>query len=614
MSHIELISRLERLARALTVATCLGTSALFSGAAIAADLPYQASIVRETAYGPISGQLVNNDQTLLWRGVPYAKAPTGALRWKAPEAPEAWTDVRDATEHAALCAQIANGEPAGSEDCLSVDIYRPNSEKTGLPVLFFIHGGNNQGGTSEEINAEQLALNADAVVVSVNYRLGLLGFNNLPALKTGNGEEDSGNFTLLDISRALSWVKENATAFGGDGDNITVAGFSAGGRDVMAMLISPIFAGQFQKAISLSGGMTLADAGESTKLVAKAIAPLVVADKVKASEDEAYDWLLTSGADVRDYLESLSAERLAGLMTNAGIRMAVFPHLYNDGTVLPENGFDTQTYNSVPLIMLTGSSEFSLFARYDAEFAGESNEALLADTERLAELNFASGYGSKLYELFNASESAERMYDAYQAPIYTVRVAWGSDPAIVGETMAKLFGSFHGVWIPFVTERTTGFSGVFADAFDNPGAKDLATQFGTYIRNFLWSGDPNGAGVPDWKPWSAEQGGPTQLILDANANSAEITMSDERTAYDDVLKALDADTSISPEAKKHLIETVLDGRWFSRGLDVYYGNTNPGFRSSRPLAPDGGIVAARRTLFLRHGGGRHRAFMNRRQV
>ena len=573
MRFTESIGSLHGLVRALSLATLLSVGAL--GAASAADLAGQSGIVRQTAYGKVSGLLVNDDQTLLWRGVPYAKAPVGDLRWAAPQKPDAWTDVRDATEHATLCTQIANGEPAGSEDCLSVDVYRPNSEQADLPVLFFIHGGNNQGGTSEEINAEQLALNADAVVVSVNYRLGLLGFNNLPALKIGNDEEDSGNFTLLDISRALAWVKTNAAAFGGNGDNITVAGFSAGGRDVMAMLISPIFDGQFQKAISLSGGMTLADAGESTKLIAKAIAPLAVEDKIKANEDEAYAWLLTTGTDVRDYLESLSAERLAGLMTDAGIRMAVFPHLYNDGTVLPENGFDTTNYNSVPLMMMTGSSEFSLFARYDAEFAAESNEALLADAERLAELKFASGYGSKLYELFNAEESAERMFDNYKAPIYTVRVAWGSDPAIVGEQMATLFGSFHGVWIPFVTDRTTGFSGVFADAFDNPGAKDLAAQFGTYIRNFMWSGNPNGEGVPEWKPWTAVDSGPTQLILDANADSAEITMSDERSQYDDILKAMDADTSISPDAKTHLIETVLNGRWFSHGLDVYYGNTNP---------------------------------------
>ncbi|MEF2074655.1 carboxylesterase family protein [Consotaella aegiceratis] len=570
------VRRLEGLGRALTAASCLGTGALLaSGAATAADLAYHAGIVQGTAYGQVSGLLVNDDKTLLWRGVPYAKAPVGDLRWKASEKPDAWTGVRDATEHATLCTQIASGEVAGDEDCLNADIYRPNSDETGLPVLVYIHGGNNQTGTSEEINAEQLAVNANAVVVSVNYRLGLLGFNNLPALKTGDNIEDSGNFTLLDISRSLQWLKANIAAFGGNSENITVAGFSAGGRDVMAMLISPIFAGEFQKAISFSGGMTLADAGESAKLIARAIAPLVVEDKIKASEDEAYDWLLTSGADVGDYLDGLSAGRLAGLMSNAGIRMAVFPHLYNDGTVLPENGFDTASYNSVPLIMMTGSQEFSLFARYDAEFAGQGNDELLADAKRLAELKFAAGYGSKLYELFNAQESAQRMFDHYEAPIYTVRMAWGSDPAIVGEPMATLFGAFHGVWIPFVTDRTTGFSGLFPDAFANPGAKDLGGQFGSYIRNFLWSGDPNGEGLTRWKPWTGIDSGPTQLILDAGMDKANVTMSEERTAYDDVLKAIDADTSIAPEQKRHLIETVLDGRWFSLGLDRYYGNTNP---------------------------------------
>lgn len=550
-------------------------AAPFAIIAANAASPYTQGITAETAAGKLTGVEVNDGATLQWLGVPYAKAPVGALRWKAAQPLDASSAPIDATKAGPLCPQIASGKFVGSEDCLTLDISRPNSAEAGLPVLVYIHGGNNQGGTSQEIDAKQLAVTAKAVVVSINYRLGLLGFNSLPALRTGSAEENSGNFSLLDISHSLTWIKDNIGAFGGDGGNITVSGFSAGGRDVMAMLISPLFKGQFQKAISLSGGMTIAAQDASAKLTAKALVPLVVADKIKDDAELAEAWLLSASPEVATYLNGLSAERLAGLMTNAGIRMAVFPHLFNDGTVLPNDGFATATYNAVPLLMLTSSNEFSLFARSDAEFAAVKDDELMADPAKLANFTFAANYGSKLYELFNAAESAEAMVDRYKAPIYTLRFAWGRDRAIVGDRMGTLYGSFHGVWIPFVTSTTTGFSGVFPQAFDNDGVRDGADKLGRYLKSFLWTGNPNADGLVEWKPWEAAKSGPTQMVLDADAKAASFTMTEERTEYDAVLAALKADTSVPDADKKRLIEKVLSGRWFSHRLDQHFGNSSP---------------------------------------
>lgn len=550
-------------------------AAPFAIATAEAASAYSKGITAETVAGKLTGIEVNDGATLQWLGVPYAKPPVGALRWKAAQPLDASTATIDTTKAGPLCPQIASGKYVGSEDCLTLDISRPNSAETGLPVLVYIHGGNNQGGTSQEIDAKQLAVTAKAVVVSINYRLGLLGFNSLPALRTGSAEENSGNFSLLDISQSLTWIKDNIGAFGGDGDNITVSGFSAGGRDVMAMLISPIFKGQFQKAISLSGGMTIADQDASAGLTAKALAPLVVADKVKADVEQAEAWLNTASPDVVAYLNGLTAERLAGLMTNAGIRMAVFPHLFNDGTVLPKEGFATASYNAVPLLMLTSSNEFSLFARGDAEFAPVKDDELMADPAKLANFTFAAGYGSKLYELFNAQDSAEAMIDRYKAPIYTLRFAWGRDRVLVGDRMATLYGSFHGVWIPFVTSTTTGFSGVFPKAFDNDGVRDGADKLGRYLKSFLRTGNPNADGLVEWKPWQAATSGPTQLVLDADAKAATFAMTEERTDYDAVLAAMEADTSIPEADKTRLIEKVLSGRWFSHRLDQHFDNTSP---------------------------------------
>ncbi len=544
-------------------------------AAEASEISFHADIVQQIKNGEIKGSLINEDQTLVWNGVPYAAAPVGELRWRAPQDHEDWEGTFDATQDGNIGIQVSGGEVIGEEDCLNLDIYRPNTDETNLPILVYIHGGNNQTGNSKEFPLEKLAVSANCMVISLNYRLGCLGFNSLPALKTGDPLEDSGNYTMLDFVKALDWIAENAESLGADPDNITVSGFSAGGRDVMAMLISPIFEGKFQKAISFSGGMTVADVQDSQNVTAKAIAPLVVEDGVKTSEEEAIAWLLsedeTQKEEVREYLYGVDAGRLAGIMTNAGIRMSVFPHLFADGTVLPEEGFETAEYNEVPLIMLTGSTEFSIFALGDPYFADAGD---LVEGEKSAEYQFAVGYGSELYGLFNAEESAVKMIDKYDAPIYTCDIDFGTDEEIVGKQQANLIGASHGVFIPFLAGVAAGSAAGDGSAYEYAGPQELTEAFQSYIENFLWTGDPNGEGLVTWEAWTGAEEGPSQLILNADKEHAQISMSYERTSYDEILDRMEADESISEEAKSQIISEVLNGRWFSAGLDERFGNAN----------------------------------------
>lgn len=535
---------------------------------------YKNGILQKTLYGTVQGLEVNELKTLLWKGIPYAKAPVGELRWKAPIKPDSWTGVYDATKNGNIGIQASGTKVLGNEDCLNLDIYRPNSNEANLPVLVYIHGGNNQSGTSQEINAQKLAVNANIIVISINYRLGLFGFNNLPALKTINKEESSGNYTLLDIAKSLDWVKENIGFFGGNSKNVTVSGFSAGGRDVMALLISPIFKGKFEKAISFSGGMTIADYNKSQKLFAKAIAPLVVEDKVKNNIEDATQWLMGTGEDVKNYLYKLSPERLAILMTNAGIRMEVFPHLFNDGVVLPKDGFETSKYNNVPLIMITGSSEFSLFGRFDKAFVGTDDKTLLSENDIAKNYSFIYKYGNRLYGLFNAQESAERMFKTYKAPIYTADFDWGTDSKIYGDRTAKIYGALHGIWLPFLTDETTGASALLGDSLENAGSKELTIKFTKYISNFLWNSNPNSKDLVDWKPWANAKKGSSQLILNADKEKAIITMSNDRVVYEDILSDMKNDNSISEENKGKMIKEVLNGRWFSKKLDETFKNEN----------------------------------------
>jgi para-nitrobenzyl esterase len=531
---------------------------------------YKRDLTRQTVYGKARG--VKEGNALVWRGVPYAKPPVGELRWKAPQKPDPWNGVRDASKQGEQGIQLTPEGVKGSEDNLNLNIFRPDTEATGLPVLAYIHGGNNQTGSSAELPAAKLAVNTNSVVVPVQLRLGLLGFNNLPALKTGNPLEDSGNYALLDAALALDWLKENIAAFGGDPHNIAISGYSAGGRDVMAFLISPVFKNKFQKAFSFSGGLTLADPEKSRRVIAKYLSKYVVEDGKAKSEAEAATWLLKEDTEVRRYLYALSAERLAAAVGNAMIRLSGFPHLFKDGAVLPKEGFDAETYNSVPIVLLASGTEFSPFVQIDPYFAqAVKDNEILSDARNRLEYEFTVKHGSRFYEYFNAVESAEKIFAKYKAPIYTVDIIWGTNRDVVGEEFAVLHGAAHGIFRPFLTDEPVGLRGTYPQAFDNDGARALSKTFQQYLGNFLRASDPNGGGLVKWDAWNPASGGPT-LILDADRHGVIVSQTFSRVAYDQILKDLEVDESVSPEVKKAITSTVLNGRWFSEGLDKHFNN------------------------------------------
>lgn len=523
---------------------------------------FNASVEQTISSGDIKGKEDTDNNVLEWLGIPYANAD----RWQAPEDVEEWSDTFGATEYGDVAIQLSDGEVIGSEDALNLDVVRPDSEEADLPVIVYLHGGNNQTGSSQEIKGNSFVNDIGAVYVSVNYRLGALGFNPLEALKTGTDEANSGNYSLLDIAAALNWVEENIETFGGDKDNVTLAGFSAGGRDVMATLISPIFEGKYDKAISFSGGMTLADEEESQDTFAAAIAPLVVEDGVKSTEEEAKAWLLTTGSDVEDYLKGVSAERLASLMGNAAIRMSVFPHLYKDGTVIPTEGFDTENYNDVPLMLVTGTDEFSLFAAFDNRFATDfTSGELFTDEEKLAEFTYTKSYGGQLYRLANGVESARTMSDKYSSAIYISEIAYGNNSDVTPD-LAQTFGAFHGIFEPML-QTPSNYQSIIGDAFDTDGAIDMSDAFKAYLKNFLASGNPNADGLTEWAAWTSDN---QVLSIDANEDEAQIKSSTDTDTASDILAAMSADTTLSEETKQELDTTVLNGRWFSSVIDEKY--------------------------------------------
>jgi len=215
-----------------------------------------------------SGQLqgVVDDGVISYKGIPFAAPPVGDLRWRPPQPAAQWTGVRKATEFGADCMQARFGPPpapgappalAPSEDCLSLNVWRPASAAPGakLPVMVWIYGGGFMFGSSAmpSTSGTQFAKQG-VVLVAANYRVGRFGFFAFPALSRERPDEPKGNYAYMDQIAALKWVQKNIAAFGGDPNNVTIFGFSAGGVSVHSLLTMPMARGLFQKAIVESGG------------------------------------------------------------------------------------------------------------------------------------------------------------------------------------------------------------------------------------------------------------------------------------------------------------------------------------------------------------------------
>lgn len=528
--------------------------------------PYKQTDVISTAFGDVQGKKLDDMEVMAWYHVPYGAEPVGELRWAAPQDPESWSETMDCTQAGDMALQGSGDTAVGTTDCLNLDIYTPTEIDGKLPVLVFFHGGNNQtGSTQGDLIGYSLAERNHCIVVNVNYRLGLLGFNCLPALQTADGS--TGNYGFLDMAKSLEWVRDNIAAFGGDAGNVTISGHSAGGRDVMAMLISPTFKGLFQKAFVSSGGMTVANVEQSQKKIAAFLAPLAVEDGKASTEEEAAAWLLTDVEEVKDYLYSISEERLMLAVGGAQIRMSAFPHLFADGVTIPIEGFATAEYNEVPVILATGSDEFSMFNNGTAYSDGSISEEELG-----AARAFGTKYGSKMYGFFNGIESARKMQEAgYSAPIYVLKCDLGHDAS---KMPGFALGAYHGVIISLL-EPASGMRSAFSDCFESEGGSELAEMLSDYVKNFMNNedGNPNAEELTAWDGYQKDN--EQYLVLDATMETATAQMEDALvTSYQQVFEEMDADTTISDTAKQSIIRTVLNGRWFSAEMDAHYENAD----------------------------------------
>ncbi|UCG83133.1 MAG: carboxylesterase family protein [Dehalococcoidia bacterium] len=488
----------------------------------------------QTLYGQVQA-FEDAGDTWVWKAIPYARPPVDELRWKAPLEPDPWNEVLMETEYCSECTQLdLGGDVVGSEDCLYLNIWRPQSEEKDLPVYFWIHGGGNSIGTASDdmYNGANIAGTSNMVVVTVNYRLGPLGWLTHSALRSGgpNSEIDnSGNYGTLDLIRALTWVQRNIEAFGGDPSNVTIAGESAGAINVFSLLISPLAQHLFHKGVAQSGipiSSSLTDGEESTEAV---LPKLLVNDGTAVGQTAALAHLEgMTEAEIESYLRSKTGAELLGGYEQSGFSMLTFPFIFEDGTVIPDTGYDileTGTYpNKVPLIIGSNKEETKLFLFM---------EPSLADDDETYQS--VASFTSDLWKAMGVDGVARKLRSHSDQPdVYVYQFLWGAEgdsgESVIPDPWGFRIGASHGLDIPFFFGGDDFFGPLSSMIFteeNRPGREALSDAIMAYVASFARTGDPNapGSGLPEWKHWSNEADAPKLILWDANNVDIDISMS-----------------------------------------------------------------------------------------
>jgi para-nitrobenzyl esterase len=538
--------------------------------------------VRTTSSGTVLGT-AGRHGGWAWLGIPYARPPVGDLRWRAPEPPAPWTGTREAIRVASPCPQLASpfggiegvprGTPAGSEDCLYLNVWAPKDAR-GLPVMVWIHGGGNSVGHGGFFDGSNLATSGDVVVLTLNYRLGPLGWLRHVALR-GDGTteaERSGNFTTLDLIRALEWVRDDVAAFGGDPGNVTIFGESAGGTNVVTLLASPLARGLFHRAIVESAGRRTFTPDQAERFADDPIpghrnssnellVALLLADHVAADRGAAKAHLAAMSRDeIARYLRARTSEELltAASPGNFG-GLLDLPAVFHDGTVLPrETPFDVLgergRYNAVPVVFGTTRDETKLFLFSNPALVRRWFGIFPVVRDRPS-YELSAEYGSKLWKAGSVDEVALRMRRVNGQRVWAYRFDWREEPTILGLDLGGLLGAAHGFEIPFVFGHFD--LGREADRLwtkeNEPGRTTLSAAMMSYWAEFAHAGDP-GTGrhgeLPRWSAWDGpEEGKPTFVVLDTPAGGG-IRMSSDVVTKASVVAEIDADPRMPTEREK----------------------------------------------------------------
>jgi para-nitrobenzyl esterase len=454
---------------------------------------------------------VASNGVVAFKGIPYAAPPVGPLRWKPPQAAAQWKDVRAASEFGAACPQPPILEKMWGikyrtdEDCLFVNVWSAaGAPSEGRPVMFWIHGGAFISGSSEGAATDGGALaRQGAVVVSINYRLGPLGFLALPALSRESGRGVSGNYGLLDQIAGLEWVKRNIRVFGGDPGNVTIFGESAGAGSVAMLMASPLARGLFHKAVMQSGVVFIGNLYLNKP-----------SGVVKSAEQ-------TGASRFGDNLGALRAKSADAILNTGGVQSDVFfgaGDYYGpivDGYVIPddpENIFGGGRQATVPLMVGTNADEGSVFtgalpfaspAAYRTVLGvryGSAADAIFALYPAYLQFQIKPAVTRLLTDSMFLT-TARRMA-RYQAPRNPQTFLYHFTRVSVGAQLYGL-GAYHAAEIPYVFGTVDLVSVATPTAFQ-PKDRELAQSMSAAWMRFAQTGDPNGGTLPKWPAYSTQ--------------------------------------------------------------------------------------------------------------
>ena len=469
--------------------------------------------------GMLRGLKTADGAVEVFAGIPYAKPPVGELRWRAPEDPDSWGGVRTCNHFAPMAMQPRDSEiytslshiigfhdyevslddnfrDAVSEDALYLNIWRPADGGEKLPVLVYIHGGALQTGQSwyADYRGEGLARKG-VIVVNFGYRLGVFGFLATEELAAEDPNGSTGNYGLMDQIKALEWVRDNIAAFGGDPDNVTISGESAGAACVTALCTSPRAKGLFRRAIAESSTTTAPEPQHSFRQMDRAL-------------ETGRETLARFGAATIAELRQVDARKLvAAADTNH--------HITVDGYVLPVTPYEAYkagVHNEEAILHGFNAREgtpFILFAQANMKNYEQKVRGYFGD------------YADEVLALYPAADDEQaKAYwtDIYSAVYFTHgHTCWSRQALAMGEPVYQYFftkengrlGTWHSGEEVYCYDNIPADSDLY-DARD----RELADIFSDYFVNFITSGDPNGPGLPRWE--ASTDGGQVMEMGEAN--------------------------------------------------------------------------------------------------
>ncbi|WP_446743588.1 carboxylesterase/lipase family protein [Silvibacterium acidisoli] len=494
----------------------------------------------KTDKGKVEGTYTDDHKVRAFKGIPYAAPPVGDLRWQPPQPAAKWNDTFQAKEFGHHCIQtgsfddMAFKDAGESEDCLNLNVWAPADAKKGsLPVMVWIYGGGFQGGGASEPRQDgQFLAHKNVVVVSMNYRLGVMGFFVHPELTAESKHHASGNYGLMDEAAALAWVKKNISAFGGDPKNITIFGESAGSFAVSTLMASPLSKDLMQKAIGESGG-----AFNSASLAYEAR---------EEREQDTIKWAqknfnTTKLADLRK-LSPADLVKAANSHLDGG-ELRFSPDV--DGWFLPD---------SVPNIFAAGKqAHIPVLAGWNKDEVRSGllrmKPAITADSYQTKEEAEFGSNAKKFFELYpgKTDEEAQQSAGDYADDRFIAYSTWRWLEAQVKTGNSPVYrysfdlpapdDHFHGV--NPLAFHSDDIEYVFGTLDSRVGAKmrpedyALSQQIQGYWTNFARTGDPNGEGLPKWPTYNA--GGNWMVMhLDKTSEARPDTQRDRYLFLDSV--------------------------------------------------------------------------------